>query len=295
MLPMRSRVRIFRGPDGKRYKSTASGRFVVLKRKQNIGREIRKEQRSSKSAIPSAPFSRLIKEMVADQVSELRLTPPYPFRVSSGAINALREVTSDYFVELFSLANKGVQEVSGQVTVRPEHLIFCAKVMDDTMFDEIYLSDDPWMVFFRDIFAPIVYRLSRMKQQTDKPDIQKILECLPEKTDIATKTFLRFLYTDVLALDDVIFQRFAIPKEYTGNGDYGTRFSTDALKALRFATVKHFIELFAITKKVGETFCPHTKTISKEMFQFARYVHEYMCALRARKIQFGNFVPYVRK
>ena len=73
-----------------------------LKRKRkaatNAIREIKKEQKSVQTIIPTAPFQRLVQEVAQDYKTDLR--------IKAEAYNALQHATESYMIELFNKSNK---------------------------------------------------------------------------------------------------------------------------------------------------------------------------------------------
>ena len=76
--------------------------------------EIRRLQLSNEPCIPLAPFARFVKELVQDYFSQKQL-----YRMTKGALLALRTSAEDFLVQLFADCNRAAKH-RHRKTIAPE-------------------------------------------------------------------------------------------------------------------------------------------------------------------------------
>lgn len=101
-------------------------RIMRQKRKNKAGqaalKEIKKLQRDTKTVIPKASFSRMVREIMFDFKSDIRM--------QSTAMLALQEASEDYLVNLFSKCQVAAIH-AGRATVEPRDMYLTRYLRDD--------------------------------------------------------------------------------------------------------------------------------------------------------------------
>lgn len=94
---------------------TAQKRQPVIRLKSRALREIRDQQLSTRELIPSAPFSRLVKEIMDEQ------TMSSDYRMRKDALQALQTDVESYVIEMFNESNR-IALHSGRETLTVEDI-----------------------------------------------------------------------------------------------------------------------------------------------------------------------------